>query len=193
MDVRAKQRLCLLACPFNPKLCVGGFAPRHLNRCAASCFPQPTKCKIGFMIDARQNLIFTLFGVKLFAALLFVLCTAVMCSAQTVAPETCDFSKYKPTGLSHFILSSIVEEAKPAYPPAARAVRAEGKVRVKILVDRRGTVKETYVVEGHPLLRAAAVQAARETRFKPNFGLSRSFAKGKRFLTDELVYNFTLE
>jgi len=116
-----------------------------------------------------------------------------MCSAQTVALETCDFSKYKPTGLSHFILNSIVEEGKPAYPPAARAVRAEGKVRVKILVDRRGTVKETCVIEGHPLLRAAAVQAARETRFKPNFGLSRSFAKGKRFLTDELVYNFTLE
>ena len=32
MDVRAKQQLCLLACPFNPKLRGGGFAPRHLNR-----------------------------------------------------------------------------------------------------------------------------------------------------------------
>ncbi|WP_129590050.1 Type 1 glutamine amidotransferase-like domain-containing protein [Gloeocapsopsis dulcis] len=32
MDVRAKQRLCYLACPSNSELRGGGFAPRHLNR-----------------------------------------------------------------------------------------------------------------------------------------------------------------
>ena len=32
MDVRAKQRLCYLACLFNSELRVGGFAPRHLKR-----------------------------------------------------------------------------------------------------------------------------------------------------------------
>jgi len=32
MDVRAKQRLSYLACPFTLKLCGGGFAPRHLSR-----------------------------------------------------------------------------------------------------------------------------------------------------------------
>ena len=145
------------------------------------------------MTDARQYLIFAFFSAKLFAVLFFVLCVSVFCQAQTVASETCDFSDYKTTGLSHFIPNAIVESAKPVYPPAARAVRAEGKVRVKILVDRRGRVRETCVLEGHPLLRAAAVQAAREFRFKPNFGVSRSFAKDKRFLTDELVFNFTLE
>ncbi len=36
MDVRAKQRLCYLACLFSLKLRGGGFAPRHLNRYAAS-------------------------------------------------------------------------------------------------------------------------------------------------------------
>jgi hypothetical protein len=36
MDVRAKQRLCLLACALNSELRVGGFAPRHLNRSMAS-------------------------------------------------------------------------------------------------------------------------------------------------------------
>ncbi|MFN2412772.1 MAG: TonB family protein [Pyrinomonadaceae bacterium] len=125
--------------------------------------------------------------------MLFVLLASVLCQAQAAASRTCDFSEYKTTGLSHFVPNAIVEAAKPAYPPAARAVQAQGKVRVKILVDRRGRVRETCVLEGHPLLRAAAVRAARETLFKPNFGVSRSFAKGKRFLTDELVYNFTLE
>ncbi len=32
LDVRAKQRLCYLACPLNSELRVGGFAPRHLSR-----------------------------------------------------------------------------------------------------------------------------------------------------------------
>jgi hypothetical protein len=32
MDVRAKQRLCLLRCLFNSELRVAGFAPRHLSR-----------------------------------------------------------------------------------------------------------------------------------------------------------------
>ena len=32
MDVRAKQRLCLLACLVSLTLRGGGFAPRHLNR-----------------------------------------------------------------------------------------------------------------------------------------------------------------
>jgi hypothetical protein len=36
MDVRAKQLLCLLACPLNSNGLAGGFAPRHLSRCALS-------------------------------------------------------------------------------------------------------------------------------------------------------------
>ncbi len=35
MDVRAKQRLCMIRRSLNLKLRVGGFAPRHLNRWTA--------------------------------------------------------------------------------------------------------------------------------------------------------------
>ena len=34
MDVRAKQRLCYQRSLVSLYLCVGGFAPRHLNRSA---------------------------------------------------------------------------------------------------------------------------------------------------------------
>jgi len=146
------------------------------------------------MIDARQKLTFAFFGAKLFAVLLFVLGTRVFCQAQIVTSETCDFSKYKPFAMSHFLKLALLEQTKPVYPPAARTVRAQGAVRVKILVDRRGRVQEACVVEGHPLLRAAVVQAAFESRFKPNFGLTLPQKRyGRRFITDELVYNFTLE
>ncbi len=56
---------------------------------------------------------------------------------------------------------------KPPYPPAARAVRASGAVTVQVLIDESGHVVSASAVSGHPLLRAAAVQAARGARFSP--------------------------
>lgn len=56
---------------------------------------------------------------------------------------------------------------KPPYPPAARAVRASGAVSVQVLIDESGNVVSASAVSGHPLLRAAAVQAARQARFSP--------------------------
>lgn len=56
---------------------------------------------------------------------------------------------------------------KPPYPPAARAVQAAGAVSVQVLIDESGNVVSASAVSGHPLLRAAAVQAARGARFEP--------------------------
>jgi protein TonB len=56
---------------------------------------------------------------------------------------------------------------KPAYPPAAKAVRASGSVSVQVLIDENGSVVSASAVSGHPLLRAAAVGAARSARFSP--------------------------
>lgn len=55
----------------------------------------------------------------------------------------------------------------PAYPPAARAVRAGGAVSVQVLISESGSVISARAVSGHPLLRAAAASAARGARFGP--------------------------
>jgi TonB family protein len=60
-----------------------------------------------------------------------------------------------------------IELPQPEYPPAARAVRATGQVSVQVLVDGNGNVISATAVSGHPLLRGAAVQAARKAKFKP--------------------------
>jgi len=45
MDVRAKQRLCLVSCPLNSELRGGGFTPRHLRRSAAKlCINNTMPC-----------------------------------------------------------------------------------------------------------------------------------------------------
>lgn len=56
---------------------------------------------------------------------------------------------------------------KPPYPPAARAVGASGAVTVQVLIDEKGDVVSATAVSGHPLLRAASVEAARGARFSP--------------------------
>lgn len=77
---------------------------------------------------------------------------------------------------------------KPAYPPAARAVRATGSVSVQVLVDEKGNVVTATAVSGHPLLKQAAVEAAKNAKFSPTM-LSGKAVKVKGVLT----FNFTLE
>ncbi|HNQ16081.1 MAG TPA: TonB family protein, partial [Pyrinomonadaceae bacterium] len=74
---------------------------------------------------------------------------------------------------------------KPPYPAAARAVRASGAVNVQVTIDENGSVISASAVSGHPLLRAAAVQAARSSRFSPTL-LSGQPVK----VTGVIVYNF---
>jgi TonB family protein len=56
---------------------------------------------------------------------------------------------------------------KPPYPAAAKAVRAAGTVSVQVLIDEDGNVVSATSSSGHPLLRAAAEQAARDAKFSP--------------------------
>ena len=74
---------------------------------------------------------------------------------------------------------------KPRYPAAARAIRVEGAVRVRVLIDENGRVVSANAVAGHPLLRNAAVRAARDARFLPTL-LSGEPVK----VSGVIVYNF---
>jgi TonB family protein len=74
---------------------------------------------------------------------------------------------------------------KPAYPAAAKAVRAGGPVSVQVLIDENGSVISASAVSGHPLLRAAAASAARGARFSPTL-LSGQAVK----VSGVITYNF---
>lgn len=73
----------------------------------------------------------------------------------------------------------------PVFPPAAKAVRASGAVNVQITLDEQGKVIAAKAVSGHPLLKAAAEEAARAAEFAPT-RLSGIPVK----VTGILVYNF---
>lgn len=55
----------------------------------------------------------------------------------------------------------------PSYPPAARAARVSGAVRVQVLIDERGNVISAKALDGHTLLQGAAEKAALAAKFSP--------------------------
>lgn len=55
----------------------------------------------------------------------------------------------------------------PTYPPLARKAHLSGTVTVQVLIDEQGNVTDAHAVDGHPLLQAACVAAARQAKFSP--------------------------
>ena len=76
---------------------------------------------------------------------------------------------------------------KPAYPQIARQAGARGAVTVQVLIDETGKVISAKAVSGHPMLLAAAQQAAYGARFSPT-KLSGQPVK----ITGRINYNFTI-
>jgi TonB family protein len=60
---------------------------------------------------------------------------------------------------------ALVEAVAPVYPLVAAYTATSGDVKVKLMVDRTGSVTTASIVEGHKLLSAAALDAARRWRF----------------------------
>jgi periplasmic protein TonB len=83
---------------------------------------------------------------------------------------------------------SAIKKVQPPYPPIARAARAAGAVQIQVTISEEGRVIEASVIGGHPLLRDAALQAARQWVFKPT-ELTGVPVKVQGVLT----FNFTLQ
>jgi len=101
-------------------------------------------------------------------------------------PPPAAVKKAPPKTISGGVLNGkAISLPKPAYPAAARAVRASGAVQVQVLIDETGRVVSASAAGGHPLLQSAAVAAARQARFSPTL-LSGQPVKVSGIIT----YNF---
>ncbi|MFN0110014.1 MAG: energy transducer TonB [Blastocatellia bacterium] len=83
---------------------------------------------------------------------------------------------------------SAIKRVNPAYPPVAKAAKASGVIQVQITISEEGKVIDATAISGHPLLRDAAVEAARQWEFKPT-ELGGQPVKVQGVLT----FNFTLQ
>lgn len=106
--------------------------------------------------------------------------------ARTPTPPRATPTPNIPSRVSRGVVNGqAVSLPQPAYPAAARAVNARGRVTVAVVIDRTGRVISASAVSGHPLLRASAVSAARRARFRPTL-LSGQPVE----VSGTIVYNF---
>jgi len=112
--------------------------------------------------------------------------TPVKVKGQIVYNFVPDGEKAPPKMISGGILNGkAISLPHPEYPQAAAAVRASGAVSVQVMIDEEGKVISAAAASGHPLLRAAAEDAARKAVFSPTL-LSGNPVK----VSGIIVYNF---
>ena len=63
--------------------------------------------------------------------------------------------------------ANVKAAVAPEYPAIAVVGRVSGVVTIRVVVDESGTVTDASVVQGHPMLKNAALVAAKQWRFAP--------------------------
>jgi protein TonB len=63
--------------------------------------------------------------------------------------------------------AKIVKRVMPTYPPLAKQARISGTVRLEGIISRDGRIINLHVVQGHPLLTQAALQAVSQWLYQP--------------------------
>lgn len=63
----------------------------------------------------------------------------------------------------------LIRRVMPVYPLLAVRARISGTVRLLGVVSREGTVRELKVIDGHPLLIPAALEAVRQWVYSPTY------------------------
>jgi TonB family protein len=65
------------------------------------------------------------------------------------------------------VLIVITKKVKPEYPAAVLPEKLQGRVIVRVVVGENGDVESTEVISGNPVLAEAALDAAKQWKFKP--------------------------
>jgi len=71
---------------------------------------------------------------------------------------------------SEDIIRRAKTKVQPEYPALAKKMNIAGTVKIEVVVSPNGSVKDARVVGGHPVLAAAALDAAKKWRFEPASG-----------------------
>lgn len=95
---------------------------------------------------------------------LAIVCTVAGVCAQESAPGP----ETLPVILdSKQIARLTMAQPGPEYPPVAKINYLEGIVQMEITVNSEGNVAHVHVVDGNPILAAAAMKAARQWIYRP--------------------------
>ena len=94
-------------------------------------------------------------------SLLVVFLTALLGSAVFIVAlhPTRSFAQDQP------LQRKVKSKVPPEYPEIARKMSLTGVVRLEVVISANGSVKDTKVIGGHPILAAAAADAVKKWKF----------------------------
>lgn len=78
-----------------------------------------------------------------------------------------DISAFREPVKHSVVAAKVVKRVPPIYPAEARDKKIEGTVKLRVTVQKDGSVTVQNVVQGDPLLSQAAIDAVRQWRFEP--------------------------
>lgn len=61
----------------------------------------------------------------------------------------------------------LIKKVPAQYPQLAQLARIQGRVVLQALIDKNGAVETLVLVSGHPMLTTAAIEAAKQWKYKP--------------------------
>jgi TonB family protein len=96
-------------------------------------------------------------------------------------------SEDKPIALSAQQQPKLIKKINPKYPPEALKAGVSGKVVIEATTGKEGDVTDAVVIDGHPLLNPAALDAVRQWKYEPY--LIKGVKKPVKFT---VVMNFKL-
>ena len=76
----------------------------------------------------------------------------------------------RPVRAQDSIDRKVKSKIAPTYPEIARKLGLTGTVKLEIVIAANGSVKETKVIGGHPILVTAAEDAVKKWKFEPAAG-----------------------
>jgi protein TonB len=66
------------------------------------------------------------------------------------------------------IQGMAIQKVQPEYPLEAQAKGITGEVKIRVSINQEGHLAEAVALNGHPLLQAAALAAAKQWRWRPH-------------------------
>lgn len=86
---------------------------------------------------------------------------------ETPSPPPTSSPQVQKVSEGTMVEGTVITRVMPVYPLSARTMNAYGKVDVRVVISEKGRVIEATAISGHPALRNAAMDAARQWVYKP--------------------------
>ena len=71
--------------------------------------------------------------------------------------------------IANIVSARLIHQVNPVYPPAAVEAGIQGRVVLRVLVDKHGAVRDVRLISGSPDLAPAAIDAVNRWQYRPSY------------------------